>query len=131
VRAAREQTAVDLVLKIHAAARTYASRHLGGLSYGVSASQNDPQNVTLKGLMAEGMLPDKLKTPWGDTSIIVGPNSTAKPLCAGYTCLEIQMPVPPEECVASASDVTYLVATLQDRALAISCSGTTFDVVLR
>lgn len=126
-RAARERTAVDLVLTIRKAAQQFSMRHQKGLAYGISLSQNDPANVTLKGLRAEGFLPTNVTTPWGDPAIIVGPH-TAGASCAGFACIKIDMPVPAEECVGSPP---YLVSSLQDLALSATCNGTTLSVVMR
>ena len=61
-RAAKQRTAVDLVLTIRKASSQFALRHSKGLAYGRSAAQNDPQNVTLAGLRGEGFLPTNVTT---------------------------------------------------------------------
>ncbi len=126
-RAARERTAVELVLTIRKASQQFSLRHRKGLSYGISVSQNDPANVTLKGLRAEGFLPTNVTTPWADPNIIVTPH-TAGTTCAEFACIKIDMPVPAEECAGSPP---YLVASLQDKAVSATCNGTTFSVVMR
>jgi prepilin-type N-terminal cleavage/methylation domain-containing protein len=129
-RVARQRTAVDLVLTIRKAARQYALRHSKGLAYGLSTSQNDPRNVTLKGLRGEGFLPTNFTTPWGDNNILVTPHDgPAATPCAGWACVQIDMPVPVEECAGNES--SFLVQNLRDHAVQASCSGTTLTVVLR
>ncbi len=126
-RAARQRTAVDLVLTIRGAARQYALRHQAGLRFGTSAETTVQGNVNIAGLCAEGFLPPlaSLTTPWGAPDIVVAPVATPA-LCAGFGCVQIQMPVPAEECVD-----TYLVTNLQSQAVTVSCVGKTLTVVMR
>lgn len=127
--AAKKSRAVDQVLTIRKAAREYAMRHQKGLRYGVSTG-NDPANVNLLALQSEQFLNGKVHTPWEDprdaTAIIVRPNATAAPACAGFACVEIVFPVPPRECADN-----DLVNALQNQAVAVTCNGTTFTAVMR
>ena len=129
-RAARQRTAIDLVLTIRKASSQYALRHSRGLAYGRSANQNDPQNVTLAGLRGEGFLPTNFTTPWGDANILVAPeNGAAGTPCANWACVKVDMPVPEEECKGGAN--SYLVQNLRDRAVRVRCNGSTLSVILR
>lgn len=133
-RAAKQRTAVDLVGTIRKAASQYALRHSKGLAYGRSASQNDPQNVTMRGLRGEGFLPANVSTPWGNANIVVAPfDGAVGTTCAGWACLKIDMPVPAEECVGVSGGEPYLVTELKDRAIpnGVTCNGTMLSVTLR
>lgn len=127
-KAARQRMAVDLVLTIRKAASQFALRHQKGLAYGVSINQNDPANVTMAGLRAQGFLPVNAATPWGDQNIQLSPWDQNSPLCTGFACIRIDMPVPAEECLEG-----YLVTSLSDQAIpgAVTCSGTTLTVIMR
>jgi prepilin-type N-terminal cleavage/methylation domain-containing protein len=126
---AKKSKAVDQVLMIRKAAREYAMRHQNGLRYGASAAIA-PGNVSLNNLQSENFLNGKVVTPWEDprqsTGMVVRPNSTAAPVCAGFACVEIVMPVPTSECTDG-----DLVGSLQNQAVAVTCAGTTLTVVMR
>lgn len=126
-RAARERTAVDLVLTIRKASQQYSMRHLKGVAYGVSTAQGIPQNTTLTGLQAENFLPTNVTTPWGSTNIVVAPH-TAGTNCTGYSCIKIDMEVPDEECVGNPP---YFVTALQALSVSVACNGTMLSVVMR
>ena len=129
IGAAKRSKTIDLVLTLRKAAREYAMRHNNGLKYGVSTAQNEPANVNMKALMGENFLNGKVTTPWGDSNIVIGPNTAASPACAGYACVEIRIPVPAEEC---ADPDRYLIVNLQDKAVVPpTCTGTTLTVIMR
>ncbi|MHB8872378.1 MAG: type IV pilin protein [Myxococcaceae bacterium] len=126
-RAARLRTAADLVLTIRGAARQFALRHHNGLSYGTSADPTVAGNLGLGALTSEGFLP-KVQTPWESVNanqILVAPIGTPADSCAGFTCMQIEMPVPAEEC-------DDMVKSLEKRTIVPpTCNGTTLTVVLR
>ena len=130
IRASKEQTTVTLVLSIREAARQFSIRNLSGLSYGTSASQA-LGNVTMKGLQGEAFLPTNITTPWDTTTvntILVEPKDGAPPSpCAGFACVRIAIPVPSEECAGD----RYLETTLKNKAVSVTCIGTTLEVVMR
>jgi type II secretory pathway pseudopilin PulG len=131
-RAAKQRAAVDLISTLRKAGSQYALRHSRGIAYGRSANLNDPQNVTLPALRAEGFLPMNPTTPWGDPNIVVAPaNGAAGTPCAGWACMRIDMPVPEEECAAG--EASYLLISLTSVAVpnGVSCNGSMLSVTLR
>lgn len=117
IEAARKTAAIDLVLKLHSAARQFAVRNNAGLSYGVDANSANPRNVSLAGLQGAGFIPANLQTPWGTAAgLAVQPDNATNAICAGFTCVQIVVPVGAGACVGN-----DLTASLQAKALAVTC----------
>ena len=84
----------------------------------------------MKGLRAEGFSV-AVATPCGESGIVLTPSDSvaASPLCAGFACIQIDLPVPLEECAEGQS--SYLVKTLSDQVISATCRGTTLSVIMR
>ncbi|MCA3013119.1 MAG: type II secretion system protein [Myxococcaceae bacterium] len=129
-RASRQRAAVDLVLTLRKAAVLYMQRHSRGVAFGVSTDLNDPRNVSMKSLRSEGFVPVNTTTPWGAilSDSAVSPTNQGSPVCAGFTCVLIRIPVPPEECADTIiTDSLTGVAVEQG----VRCTGAELQVTMR
>ncbi len=97
IYAAKYKSAIDMISALRTASREFSIRNNGGASYTPPGMGVGPNVLSLDVLRGQGFVPQQMQTnPWGG-SVSVAANGAAHALCAGNTCVQIDLGKVPDD----------------------------------